>query len=178
MLLEGSGIQLCSLLDYTGVPDIVEDGKTFFENALKKAITVSRLTSERILADDSGLEIEALHGAPGVHSARYAGEDADDEMNIRKLLNQMRYVPPARRKATFRCVLVLYELDGTYERFEGIWEGFITEVPAGKGGFGYDPIFFVPEEGVTVAQMSADVKNKISHRAQAMAKLKEHMFTL
>ena len=172
-MLEGSGIHLRSLLDYPDFPDIMEDGNSFLENALKKARVVSERTGEAVLADDSGLEVDALGGAPGIYSARYAGEDGNDEKNIRKLLNDMKDIAPQKRGATFRCVLVLYSADGRYETFEGRLKGRIAVKPVGRGGFGYDPVFFLPEEGVTVAQLSTEVKNRISHRAQAIAKLKE-----
>ncbi|MCX5837455.1 MAG: XTP/dITP diphosphatase [Deltaproteobacteria bacterium] len=172
-MLEGSGIHLRSLLDYPDFPDIMEDGNSFLENALKKARVVSEWTGETVLADDSGLEVDALGGAPGIYSARYAGEDGNDEKNIRKLLDEMKNVASENRGATFRCILVLYSADGRYETFEGHWKGLIAEKPVGQGGFGYDPVFYLPEERMTVAQLSSEVKNRISHRAQAIAKLKE-----
>jgi XTP/dITP diphosphohydrolase len=172
-MLEGIEVQTLSLTDYPELPEIVEDGKSFLENAMKKAAAVSALTGETVLADDSGLEVVALHGAPGIYSARFAGKDADDRQNIQKLLDELKGVPTENRKAAFRCVLVLHRPDGTYDFFEGHWEGRISEAPTGEGGFGYDPVFFLPEEGMTVAQLSPGVKNRISHRARAFAKLKE-----
>lgn len=174
-MLADLGISLFSLNDYPEIPEIVEDGKSFLENALKKGRAVAEATREIVLADDSGLEVDALGGAPGIYSARYAGNDADDLLNNRKLLYDLKGVPAANRGAAFRCVLVLYPPDGRYEAFEGRWEGRIAEVPVGKGGFGYDPLFFLPGEGMTVAQLSAEVKNRVSHRAQAFAKLKERL---
>jgi XTP/dITP diphosphohydrolase len=174
-MLADLGISLFSLNDYPAIPEIVEDGKSFLENALKKGRTVAEATGEIVLADDSGLEVDALGGAPGIYSARYAGNDADDMQNNRKLLHDLKGVPAANRGAAFRCVLVLYPSDGRYEAFEGRWEGWIAEVPVGKDGFGYDPLFFLPEEGITVAQLSPEVKNRVSHRAQAFAKLKERL---
>ena len=169
------GISLFSLNDYPEIPEIVEDGKSFLENALKKGRAVAEASGEIVLADDSGLEVDALGGAPGIHSARYAGDNADDLRNNLKLLHDLKGVPAVKRGAAFRCVLVLYPPDGRYEAFEGRWEGRIAEVAAGKGGFGYDPLFLLPGEGMTVAQLSAEVKNRISHRAQAFAKLKERL---
>ena len=175
-MLADLGINLLSLNDYPGIPEIVEDGKNFLENALIKARTVAEATGEIVLADDSGLEVDALGGAPGICSARYAGHDADDMRNIRRLLYDLKDVPLEKRGAAFRCVLVLYPpADGRYETFEGRWEGMITERPVGRGGFGYDPVFFLPDLGVTVAELSPEVKNRISHRAQAIAKLKEKL---
>lgn len=167
-----SGMMLCSLENYRDIPEISEDGHSFLENALKKARTIAELTGETVLADDSGLEVEALHGAPGIHSARFAGEEGDDVKNILKLLNDLQAVPPARRKAVFRCVLVLCRPDGRYQAFDSSWKGTIAETPMGKGGFGYDPVFYLPEYGVTVAELPAEIKNRISHRAKAAAKLK------
>jgi XTP/dITP diphosphohydrolase len=175
MMFSDLGIALLSLNDCPGTPEIVEDGKSFLENAVKKAKVVAESTGEIVLADDSGLEVDALGGAPGILSARYAGQDADDRQNIRKLLRDMKGIPPENRGAAFRCILVLYPADGHYEAFEGRWEGMIAEKPVGLDGFGYDPIFFLPGEGVTVAQLSSEVKNRISHRAQAFAKLKERL---
>lgn len=171
-LLTESGVTLQSLDDYPDLPDILEDGHSFQENALKKAKAISGLTGEMALADDSGLEVAALGGAPGIYSARYAGEDADDVKNIQKLLNNLGNVPSGNRGAAFRCALVLYRPDGRYHTFEGRWEGAIAEAPAGNGGFGYDPVFYVPERGVTAAQLPAEIKNRISHRAKAAEKLK------
>lgn len=171
-MLVGLGIRLFSLNDYPEIPEIVEDGNSFLENALKKGRTVADATGEIVLADDSGLEVDALGGAPGIYSARYAGNTADDLQNNRKLLDDLKGVPAANRGAAFRCVLVLYPPDGRYEAFEGRWEGRIAEAPAGEGGFGYDPLFFLPGQGMTVAQLSPEVKNRISHRADAFAKLK------
>lgn len=174
-MLEDAGITLLSLADYPDFPEIVEDGKTFLENALKKARVVSEKTGETVLADDSGLEVEILGGAPGIYSARYAGDDADDEKNIRKLLDKLKKIPAEKRDAAFACVLVLYRPDGTYDSFEGRWEGRIAEEAAGDGGFGYDPVFFLPEMKATVAELAPEVKNRISHRAKAFEKLKKQL---
>jgi XTP/dITP diphosphohydrolase len=171
-LLTDSGVTLHSLEEYPDLPEIQEDGSSFLENALKKARTIAELTGETVLADDSGLEVEALHGAPGIYSARYAGKEGDDGKNIRKLLDDLRNVPPAGREAVFRCVLILYRPNGSYQAFDGRWEGRIAEAPTGQGGFGYDPVFYLPERGVTVAELPAEIKNRISHRAKAAAKLK------
>jgi XTP/dITP diphosphohydrolase len=171
-MLRDSGVSLLSLEDYPDLPEIPEDGNSFLENALRKARTIAELTGETVLADDSGLEVAALHGAPGIYSARYAGEEASDASNIRKLLNDLRDVPPSGRKARFMCVLILYRPDGSYQAFNGSWEGRIAEAPIGPNGFGYDPVFYLPGKGITVAELPAEVKNRISHRAKAVAKLK------
>lgn len=171
-ILEDLAIEWQSLNDYQDMPEIVEDGRSFFDNALKKARAVSEFTGEMALADDSGLEVDVLDGEPGIYSARYAGETATDEDNNRKLLARLANVPPDKRTAAFRCVLMLYHTDGHHEHFEGRWCGRIHHEPVGTNGFGYDPIVFLPDHGITVAQLPDDEKNKISHRAQALGKLK------
>ncbi|MFA4920343.1 MAG: XTP/dITP diphosphatase [Thermodesulfovibrionales bacterium] len=174
-MLEGLDFALFSLNDYNDIPEIIEDGKTFLENALKKARVVSELTGEVVLADDSGLEVDYLGGEPGIYSSRYSGENATDESNIQKLLESLKGVPTEKRGASFRCVLVLYRPDGTFENFEGKFQGRIHDRPVGKRGFGYDPVFFLPERGITVAELPPEVKNTISHRAQAFNKLKKNL---
>ena len=174
-LLNGMNVDLSSLHDYPDAPYIVEDGATFLENALKKARTISEYAGATVIADDSGLEVDYLGGAPGVHSARYAGKGATDEKNVFKLLEQLENVPPGKRGASFRCALVLYRTDGTFETFEGRLKGTIAVEPVGSEGFGYDPVFIVPEFGESVAQMDPDTKNRISHRAMAFAKLKKSL---
>lgn len=163
------------LNEYPDIPEIEEDGETFLENALKKARVISKYTGCTVIADDSGLEVESLDGRPGVHSARYSGDNATDESNVEKLLTEMKDVPMEKRNAAFRCMLILYRPDGSYESFEGKLEGIIALEPEGKEGFGYDPIFIIPEYGCTVAQLSMEVKNSISHRAKALKKLKKHL---
>ena len=132
-------------------------------------------TGEAALADDSGLEVDHLEGKPGIYSSRYAGEGSTDEKNIQKLLERLEGIPAEKRGAAFRCVLVLYRPDGSYESFEGQWRGRIIERPVGTHGFGYDPVFFLSEQGVTVAQLDPAIKNSLSHRAQAFQKLKERL---
>ena len=174
-MLEGFNVDFPSLDEYPDLPEVVEDGKTFFENALKKARVVSEYTGEIVLADDSGLEVDFLGGKPGVCSSRYSGSDATDEHNIQKLLEELEGVPMNKRDASFVCALVLYRPDGTFESFEGRWGGRIGYEPAGTGGFGYDPVFIVPEHSITAAQLPPDVKNRISHRAKAFNKLKKSL---
>lgn len=174
-MLEDIDIDVLSLSDFSDIPDIEEDGDSFFENALKKAIIISRFTGETVLADDSGLEVDYLNGKPGVRSSRYSADKATDEENIKKILNELTGVPVDQRGAAFRCVLVLHQPDGGFESFEGELRGMITDKPVGNGGFGYDPVFFVPEIGMTVAQLSPEVKNRISHRAQAFKKLRKSL---
>jgi XTP/dITP diphosphohydrolase len=126
-MLEGIDIELVSLNNYKNVPEIVEDGKSFFQNALKKAKTVSEITGEIVLADDSGLQVEALGGEPGIYSARYAGDQADDDENNNKLLAKLKDNPPGKRSAFFCCVLVIYKPDNTYYSFDGKWRGIIID---------------------------------------------------
>ena len=174
-MLEGMGIELISLSNYAGVPEIVEDGKSFQENALKKAKIVSEYTGETVLADDSGLQVEVLGGEPGIYSSRYAGEKATDEENNVALLAKLKNIPQEKRTAFFCCVLVLYRRDGSYDYFEGKWNGQIIDERRGNNGFGYDPIFLVPELKMTAAELPAEIKNKVSHRGQAFAQFKKKL---
>nr|HPG71308.1 XTP/dITP diphosphatase [Syntrophales bacterium] len=171
-MLRDLPVEVLSLRDIPGVPEVEEDGETFRENALKKAGEVARHTSEAVLADDSGLEVDALGGEPGIHSARYSGEAASDESNNRKLLFDLRNVPQGKRGAAFRCVLALSDPDGRSEVFEGTWRGEILFEPRGSMGFGYDPLFLDTRQGLTAAELPPEVKNRISHRGQAFAKFR------
>ncbi len=172
-MLAGLDVTLLSLNDFPDVPEIEEDGNSYLENSLKKARVVSEHTGESVLADDSGLEVDALGGAPGIYSSRYAGDNATDEANNRKLLKNLQGMPADKRSAAFRCELVFYTPDGAYKSFSGRWAGRISDAPLGDGGFGYDPVFFLPEMGITVSQLPDDLKNRISHRAQAFAKFRD-----
>ncbi|MEA3470827.1 MAG: XTP/dITP diphosphatase [Thermodesulfobacteriota bacterium] len=174
-LLEGIPVELVSIDDYPGIPDIVEDGSSFFENAMKKATLIFDYTGQMVIADDSGLDVDFLGGRPGVHSSRYAGADATDEENNEKLLSELAGVPDDKRRAAFRCVLILFEDRDNYESFEGKLEGKIGTEPKGSEGFGYDPVFIVTEYGKTVAELGAHIKNRISHRAIAFQKLKKSL---
>ena len=149
-----------------------ETGATLLENALGKARHAVSLTGLAALADDSGLEVEALGGAPGVHSARYAGPDAGDGANCAKLLQALDGVPADQRRACFRCVLVLLEPDGEPLVCEGEWAGSIATQPSGDGGFGYDPLFEPDDASHTAAQLTPEEKNRLSHRARAFARLR------
>lgn len=147
--------------------DVREDGATYAENARKKATHYARLSHLTTMADDSGLEVDALNGAPGIHSARYApGSDAD---RVAVLLENLHGVPWEERMACFRCVLVVVRQNSELFSTEGVCEGFIALEPRGAHGFGYDPIFYLPQYGVTMAQLSPEEKNRISHRARAVA---------
>ncbi|EKO3434361.1 XTP/dITP diphosphatase [Vibrio fluvialis] len=155
------------------VSEVAEIGTTFIENAIIKARHAAKETGLPAIADDSGLEVDYLGGAPGVYSARYAGEDASDQQNLEKLLDAMKDVPEAQRSARFHCVLVLmrHENDPTPLVCHGKWEGRILTQAHGSNGFGYDPIFFVPEENCASAQLEPMRKKQLSHRGQALKKL-------
>jgi len=176
-LLHDTGVTLLSLADFPEIPDIPEEGVTFQENAAVKALAVARLTGFPALADDSGLAVDALGGAPGVFSARYAQDltaprapgDAD---NWGKLLKAMEHIPWEDRTARFVCEIALAAPDGRLWRAHGECEGVIATSPQGDQGFGYDPVFWVPEYGATMAQLGPAVKNRISHRAKALAAFK------
>ncbi len=155
------------------VPEVPETGTTFVENAIIKARHAAKITGLPAIADDSGLEVDALNGAPGVYSARYAGENATDTDNTDKLLNTLSNVPTAERTARFHCVLVYmkHAEDPTPIICHGVWEGSITTEKLGEQGFGYDPVFWQDEQQMTSAQLPRDLKNSLSHRGQALALL-------
>jgi XTP/dITP diphosphohydrolase len=155
------------------IPDAIEDGLSFVENAIKKARHASSLSGLPAIADDSGIEVDALNGAPGIYSARFAGPDASDEENLNKLLDRLREVPEARRSARFQCLLVYmrHSEDPTPIICQGTWEGRILLEPQGENGFGYDPIFYVPSHDCSSAQLDPETKNSLSHRGQALKKL-------
>jgi len=177
-MLASMEVELLSLNHFESLPEIVEDGKTYLENAFKKARIISEYTGETVLADDSGLEVVALGGEPGIYSARYAGEGASDDENNARLLDKLKEIPRERRDAFFCCALVLYETNCNYHSFEARWQGRIIDESRGDNGFGYDPIFFCPELNKTAAQLPPEIKNKVSHRGQAFAKLKDYLGSL
>lgn len=170
-ILASLSLKLRSLKDFPEIPDVVEDGATFSENAGKKARTVAHLTGRLTIADDSGLCVDALQGRPGIFSSRFAGEEASDRERYQKLLDEMTGVPEGQRGAEFICVMAIVTPEGEMQTVEGKCRGRITFTPQGKHGFGFDPIFFVPEFGKTMAELEPEVKNQISHRAQALKKL-------
>jgi len=155
------------------VPEADETGLTFVENALLKARNASRLTGLPVIADDSGIEVDILNGAPGIYSARFAGKGASDEQNLRKLLTDLAAVAEEERTARFQCLMVYlrHEFDPTPVICQGTWEGRILFEPRGTNGFGYDPIFFVPTHNCSSAELPPEVKNKLSHRGQALRAL-------
>ncbi|HZP58372.1 MAG TPA: XTP/dITP diphosphatase [Dehalococcoidia bacterium] len=177
-LLDGCGFELVTPADL-GVPFGPEEtGATFEENAKIKAVEAARATGLISLADDSGLEVDALAGRPGIFSARYAGAgmtdpELSDEDRVRIVLDEMRGVPDDRRSARFRCVIAIATPGGTVQTVEGVFEGRLTHEPRGANGFGYDPIFLVPELGKTSAELPPEEKNAMSHRGQAALKARE-----
>jgi XTP/dITP diphosphohydrolase len=168
-LLNGLNCDLIGLADVGITQDVAETGETYEDNALLKACAYAALSGLLTLADDSGLEVDALHSRPGVHSARYA---PDSPMRIRRLLDEMQNVPADRRSARFQCVIAVAWPDGRAEITSGTCEGWITTEARGSNGFGFDPVFHVTEHGLTMAELPEDVKNKISHRAHAAQKMR------
>ena len=175
-LLGDSGLTLHAQSDF-GVGDAEETGTTFIENALLKARHAARKTGRAALGDDSGLCVEALGGAPGLYSARYGGVHGDADRNIARLLEEMRGIPRARRGASFYCVLVLLRGADDPQPLiaEGEWRGTILEAPRGTRGFGYDPVFFDPENACSAAELDPTVKSLVSHRGRALAALKQRL---
>ncbi|MGM9919610.1 MAG: XTP/dITP diphosphatase [Bhargavaea sp.] len=172
-LLSPYGIKVLTLYDVAPELEIEETGTTFRENAALKAETVAEKLGKMVIADDSGLAVDALGGKPGVYSARYSGEGATDERNIEKLLAELSGVPDEERTARFVCVLAV-AAPGTETRFfEGACEGRILRTPAGENGFGYDPVFYVPMEERTMAQLTPEEKAVVSHRGEAIRSLEE-----
>lgn len=167
--------KLFSLKDFPSLLPVEEDGATFRENALKKASAAAKETGLPVIADDSGLCVDALAGSPGVFSARFAGPGADDKANNDKLLNELSAVPDGLRSAAFQCVIALCTPEGGEVTFAGELRGYILDQPAGTGGFGYDPLFMVPEYAKTLAELPLEVKNRISHRGRAAKALQEYL---
>ncbi len=172
-LLTGFPIQIKSLTDFGPIPEVEEDGETFEENAYKKASFTAKILGIPALADDSGLMVDALGGAPGVRSARYAGANASDEQRVAKLLKNMQ--GQTNRKAAFECVLSIAVPSGPALTYEARCEGQIADAPAGHKGFGYDPIFFYPPLNKTFGQMTIAEKSHVSHRGKALNELRQEM---
>lgn len=174
-LLRGLGFKLESLADYPEFGVFLERGKTFEENSRGKSLFYSRHYPGLVLAEDSGLEVDALNGKPGVRSARFAGPKATDSQNINKLLHLLKKIPRNKRKARFVCVITLAKKGRVIRRFEGQVRGTIIDSPQGNGGFGYDPIFYYPPLRKTFAQLSPEEKNAVSHRGRALRKLRKFL---
>ncbi len=179
VLLSDVGVRIRTLAEFPDAPEVVEDGTTCEANAIKKATAIANHTGLPAMADDTGLMVEALGGRPGVYAARYAGEQATYEDNCRKLLGELQGVPVAKRRARFVTVVAFVPRPGVQAQVvEGALDGVIAEQPAGTYGFGYDPVFVVPELGKTLAQLTSEEKNRISHRARALAKVREILQTM
>lgn len=167
-------IKIKSFLDLDNPPDIDENGSSYSENAFIKAKALFDIVKEPVFADDSGLEVDALGGKPGIHSARFSGPDTNHARNVAKMLDVLKDVPDEKRTARFRCFIVYLDANGEKHEFCGTLEGKIGFKPLGEGGFGYDPIFMLPDRNCSVAQLPASEKNVISHRAYALEKLKNY----
>ncbi len=173
MILADSGYEILSMKEAGIEADIVEDGKTFEENAIIKATAISKLAGCLVLADDSGLEVDAMNGAPGIYSARFEGVDTPYSIKNKIIMDKLEGLPEEKRTARFVCAIAAAWPDGRIETRRGTIEGRIAHEPAGENGFGYDPIFYVPEYGKTTAQLDPEEKNKISHRGKALMMIKE-----
>ncbi len=171
-LFSSSSFEIKSLADFKEAPDVEETGDTFQENARLKAETLCKLYGLPTLSDDSGLSIRALDGRPGVYSARFAGEERNDRANMEKVLTELTEVPAEKRQATFHCTLAFASPGKPTRYIDGTLDGWITFEPKGTNGFGYDPIFYLPEKKATLAELTGEEKNKLSHRADAFRKLK------
>ena len=164
-------VKVIALSDFEAIPEAVEDGMSFQENALLKARHYAKYTGRACLADDSGLEVDFLQGAPGIYSARFAGETATDDDNNQKLMAELAGIPAEKRTARFRCVLAFVDSDDTVLTTDGVCPGVIGTNMQGLGGFGYDCLFYVPELNKTMAELSKDEKNSMSHRGEALRKM-------
>ena len=171
-VLDDFPVEVMSLDQFPEIGEIEETGSTLYENAKLKAVTVNKITNLPCLGDDTGLEVDALNGAPGVYSSRYAGENVSYENNVTKLLRELRSTPSEKRTARFRTII--FYTDGDRELYtQGEIQGVITENPRGTNGFGYDPVFYIPEVKKTMAELTSAEKNKLSHRGQAMRKFRK-----
>ncbi|MDR7237434.1 XTP/dITP diphosphatase [Neobacillus drentensis] len=170
-IFSARGIVVRTLLDFPEIPDVEETGLTFEENAILKAEAISQALGKMVIGDDSGLIVDALEGRPGIYSARYAGEPKNDQNNTDKVLSELKGLPEEKRSARFYCALAVAIPGQEPMTVSGTCEGRILEERRGTNGFGYDPVFYVPEKGVAMAELSSDEKNKISHRANALKKL-------
>jgi len=173
--LKGLGLRIYSLNDFSNVPKIEEDRKSFTENALKKARFYSKYFGKLTIADDSGLEVDIMKGLPGIYSARYAGQGAPDRENNQKLLREIEGIRISKRGASFKCIMAMVSPNGREAVVEGSCRGRIGFREVGKRGFGYDPLFIIPQYGKTMAQLTLEEKNRISHRGKALRKLRKIM---
>ncbi len=174
-ILRPRGVRMKSLEDFAGVPPVPETGETFEDNARAKALGYARATGEWALADDSGLEVDALGGRPGIRSSRWGGREGNDRLNNQTLLRALAAHHKETWTARYRCVMALATPDRVLAVTEGVCEGRITDPPAGSNGFGYDPHFYLPELGRTMAELAPEMKNRLSHRARALAAMKARL---
>lgn len=177
-LLSDLPLEIFALDEFQNCPEIVEDGRTFQENATKKALAIAKFTGMMAIGEDSGIEVDALGNKPGIYSARFAGPNATDEDNNRLLLHKLRNVPRAKRSARYRCVIVCAAAGKVLFTVEGECAGLIAQAPTGTNGFGYDPIFYIPMMRKTFGELPPEVKNQFSHRARAAALLKQKLVNL
>src|SRR5258706_10995623 len=177
-IFQDSQIRFLTLDDFPGSPEVVEDATTLEGNAQKKAYEIARFTKQIALADDSGLEVDFLDGMPGVISARFAGANCSFADNNNKLLKLMKGAPTEHRKARFRCVMALAVPEGATQTVEGVLKGYITDRPRGEEGFGYDPVFLVPDQGKTLAELGPTLKNSLSHRYKALQAMRPILLKL
>jgi len=171
-LLSNLNLKITSLADYPDAPEVMEDGETFAQNALKKAATIALYTRKLTLGEDSGIEVKALGNKPGIHSARFSGPNATDRKNNLKLLRSLKSIPSSKRQARYRCFAALVDKNGIVDVVSGQCAGVITKQAKGKNGFGYDPYFMIKRYGNTFGELDPAVKAKISHRARALRKIK------
>lgn len=171
-IFSGLPVTFISVSEFKNAPEVVEDGMSFEENAIKKALAISQFTNQFALADDSGIEVDFLNAKPGIHSARFAGDTATDDENNKKLLQLLENIPWNKRSARYRCVMALASPDSRVQTAEGTCEGMIALKPEGQNGFGYDPLFYYPPLGKTLGLVDAEVKNKFSHRYHALEGIK------
>ncbi len=172
-LLKDCNLKITSLADYKNLPEIVEDGKTFAANAIKKAVTIAMYTKKLTMGEDSGLEVRALRNKPGVYSARFAGEGATDAVNNRKLLKSLKKVPLKKRQGRYRCFVALADGKRIIDVVNGSCSGIIALKEKGHNGFGYDPLFLIPRFNKTFGELDAAVKGRISHRFRALKKFRK-----
>jgi len=175
-LLKDFPLKITSLKNYPDLPDVVEDGETFEANAIKKAVTIGRETGKLVMGEDSGLEVKALNNEPGIYSARFAGskdKNAADQRNNDKLLEVLKDVPDDQRQARYRCLAALADGEKVIGVVEGLCEGAIARGESGENGFGYDPLFYLPQYQKTFGELDPAIKSRISHRAHALEKIKE-----
>lgn len=171
-LLSGFDLKITSLSDYPDLPDIIEDGKSFRQNAIKKAKIIAAYTQKLVMGEDSGLEVKALNNAPGIYSARFSGNNPTDKKNNSKLLNSLKGVSLDNRQARYRCLIALFDGNNFISTVSGTCGGVIDLRHKGKNGFGYDPLFLIPKYNKTFGQLPSEVKSKISHRAKALKKFR------